>query len=77
MTAKEYAAKWPKYCRTCNGIGGHKNDPAKFPTPCAECYGRGRCGRCGSDMLPYIQNCTKCGWTAYTPADALPGEDYV
>ena len=73
MNGKDYEAKWLKYCRACNGIGGHKKDPAKFPTPCPGCYGRGMCGRCGAEMLKYAQTCAKCGWTAYTPADALPG----
>jgi hypothetical protein len=57
MNAKEYAAKWPNYCRTCNGIGGHKHDPAKFPKDCPDCYGRGLCGLSGrhAEVLPDLR----------------------
>ena len=29
MSTDEYAVNFPRYCRNCSGIGGHKTDPAR------------------------------------------------
>jgi hypothetical protein len=77
VSAAEYAAKFPRYCHTCCGIGGTKSDPARMPNECPDCYGRGRCGRCAAELPKYEATCPACGWRAFNAADALPGAKYV
>ena len=50
--------RWPKYCRSCGGLGGH-HDPGVYRYPDGsgeppsfdecECIDEGRCPRCGMD----------------------------
>ena len=60
---KQYAQKWPNYCRTCEGHGlvwscenlaphggGHWGHWSQGP--CVECYEVGICPRCGHQHSP-------------------------
>jgi hypothetical protein len=76
-TAAEYAARWPAYCRTCGGIGGHKSDPSRMPSECPDCYGAGRCGRCAGPVDTGETVCAVCGWTVFNATDAVPGGNFV
>jgi hypothetical protein len=77
MSADEYAAKFPNYCRACGGIGGHEGREARTPTECPECFGRGLCGRCATKLPKYEATCPACGWRAFNSAEAVPGATYV
>jgi hypothetical protein len=77
MSATEYATNYPRYCRTCCGIGGEKADASKFPSNCPDCYEKGLCARCAEPVPRYEATCTACGWRAFNVADALPGGDYT
>ena len=77
MSAQEYEAKFPNYCRTCGGIGGHKGRGAHLPSECPDCFGRGLCGRCAAELPKYTAECPTCGWRPFNEADAIPGRDYV
>ena len=58
-----YTAKWPHYCRTCNGAGGHwyEYDPSPAGVslapgtmtdydPCPDCIEHGKCPRCANEV---------------------------
>jgi hypothetical protein len=77
MSATEYTIKYPRYCRTRSGISGHKADPARMPSECGDCFGKGLCGRCAEPIPKYTDTCTSCGWQAFKVAHALPGANYV
>jgi hypothetical protein len=77
VSADEYETKWPAYCRTCKGIGGHKTIRSGLPVECPDCYGRGLCGRCAADLPRHAATCPSCGWRAVNSADAMPSGDYV
>jgi hypothetical protein len=77
MNATEYATTYPRYCRACNGIGGHKVQAGRLPIECPECFGKGLCGRCAAQMPKYTAECPRCGWRVFTEADALPGATYI
>lgn len=55
-TGDEYIARYPGYCRACDGWGGDFYDysPAPGPgsiqmaDPCPHCVEKGRCPRCGA-----------------------------
>jgi hypothetical protein len=77
MSAQEYEARFPYYCRTCGGIGGKKGRGERLPEECPDCFGRRLCGRCAADLPKYKAECPTCGWRAFNAADAIPGGDYV
>jgi hypothetical protein len=77
MSAQEYEAKFPNYCRTCGGIGGSKGRGAHLPTECPDCFGLGLCGRCTAELPKYTAECPACGWRVFNADDALPRGDYV
>ena len=77
MSTDDYAVNFPRYCRICSGIGGHKADPDRMPTDCPDCYGRGLCGRCAVELPEYAAVCSSCGWRVFEAADALPGANFV
>lgn len=77
QSAEEYVKRWPSYCRTCNGIGGHRSDPARMPKECPDCYGRGVCGRCAAGMAEHEAVCPSCGWEVFKTDGALPGSNFV
>jgi hypothetical protein len=77
MSATDYAAKYPRYCRTCQGIGGSKPRGAHLPTECPDCFAQSKCARCAEPLAKYTSECKACGWRAFNPADALPGGDFA
>ena len=74
---QEYAAKWPSYCRTCDGWGGEwfEFDPSPAGISlspgtladfefCPDCLGLEKCARCGevvSDWGDDEMTCPLCG----------------
>lgn len=70
-----WAARWPSYCRECDGWGGHRYavnlDEPPSVEPCEGCAGRGRCGRCWALGLTEdgAGPCAACGWDY---SDGLP-----
>jgi DnaJ-class molecular chaperone len=77
MNATDYAIRYPRYCRACSGIGGHKARADRMPEECPECYGKGLCGRCAAELPKYTAVCPTCDWRAFNAEDALPGATYV
>jgi hypothetical protein len=69
-----WKAKWPDYCRVCDGwgmLGEAPNTPEDpGPEPCDAFGDEDRCHRCGSPLsdLPLNQamsqwHCSMCGWS--------------
>ena len=84
---QEYAAKWPKYCRKCEGWGGfsYSYDPSPAGVslgpgsmqdwdPCPECTEKELCPRCGGPV-PYDPDRPDkpCAACGYAGYEATPG----
>ena len=63
-----WVARWPSYCRECDGWGGRYcsggwEEPPSVD-PCEVCACRDRCGRCGEEGLIEGEGpCSECGWS--------------
>jgi hypothetical protein len=77
MTPEQYATQWPRYCRTCDGIGGHKIRQDRMATECPDCFRAGRCARCAEEMPKREGICRSCGWHVFNVGHALPGGHFV
>ena len=76
---RDWEAKWPNYCRKCNGAG-HSFYPATWEAPeesdPCDCTYDGICARCGYKGLKEDTGdgpCTLCGWN-YDDARPNPWE---
>jgi hypothetical protein len=76
---RAYLAKWPKYCRHCNGNGGYEIpqtrwEPADYDF-CGRCIEQGHCPRCAQPLpanafdVQWIY-CDICDWLESTTPDA-------
>lgn len=61
---KAYKIAWPKYCRECDGWGGHAYwDSFEYCHDVKECSAcLGKCPRCGEDKPEWDDSCEACGW---------------
>lgn len=79
-----WGAKWPNYCRGCEGHGGSGGsyDPIgdgrghlSMFDPCSTCAENGICARCGTKEAEEgalcETPCTVCGWDQAKP-DGMP-----
>lgn len=77
LTDEEYKAKWPNYCKVCNGWGGKYIHGTFWEPPdfdyCNRCIEDMKCPRCGKDYdhlgieTDYpSDSCPHCGWDAKT-----------
>ena len=62
----EYIAKWPLYCKKCEGWGG-RTIPATYEEPedfdeCSACLSKGHCPRCGKTLDDGAVDCVFCNW---------------
>jgi hypothetical protein len=85
----EYQARWPNYCRKCNGWGSKTvydsieawgaNCSMPSEEPCPDCLEKDLCPRCGVLMGLDWENityaaCPHCGWSE-EEADGCPELD--
>ena len=54
-----YKWRWPSYCRTCMGAGEIPYTEAirvLGSDPCPDCAEKGKCPRCGSNLVEYFED---------------------